>query len=274
MVSGSLVAIVTPMHPDGSARSAGTRKAASTGTSNRHGGDRHRRHHRRVADRRRRRALHADQDDGRSRGRARPGDRRDRRQLDDRSDRAHALREGSGRHRVPVGLAVLQQADAGRAVPAFPHDRRKRRAADDRLQRARSHGRRSRQRHGAAPRATCRASSASRMRRPTSFAMSTCVQRMPRAVRTFSLLSGNDDTALAYMLLGGDGVISVTANVAPKAMAEMCARRARRDLMTARAINDAVDAAAYQAVRRSQPDPGEVGVVTDGPDRHRASGCR
>ncbi len=38
----------------------------------------------------------------------------------------------------------------------------------------------------------------------------------------FSLYSGDDATARALMLAGGDGVISVTANVAPQAMAEMC----------------------------------------------------
>ena len=30
-----------------------------------------------------------------------------------------------------------------------------------------------------------------------------------------------DDTALAFMLLGGDGVISVTANVAPRAVSDV-----------------------------------------------------
>src|SRR5437868_9880044 len=39
------------------------------------------------------------------------------------------------------------------------------------------------------------------------------IKRLPRD-RDFALYSGNDDTALAYMLLGGHGVISVTANVA------------------------------------------------------------
>ena len=38
----------------------------------------------------------------------------------------------------------------------------------------------------------------------------------------FSLYSGDDATARAFMLAGGDGVISVTANVAPEAMAQMC----------------------------------------------------
>ena len=38
----------------------------------------------------------------------------------------------------------------------------------------------------------------------------------------FALYSGNDDTALPYMLLGGHGVISVTANLVPRAVAEVC----------------------------------------------------
>lgn len=38
----------------------------------------------------------------------------------------------------------------------------------------------------------------------------------------FYLYSGDDATARAFMRAGGDGVISVTANVAPSAMADMC----------------------------------------------------
>lgn len=39
--------------------------------------------------------------------------------------------------------------------------------------------------------------------------------------KSFSLLSGDDASAADFVLLGGDGVISVTANVMPKAMAEL-----------------------------------------------------
>lgn len=39
----------------------------------------------------------------------------------------------------------------------------------------------------------------------------------------FLLFSGNDDTALDFIRLGGQGVISVSANVAPAAMHDMCA---------------------------------------------------
>ena len=62
------------------------------------------------------------------------------------------------------------------------------------------------------------------------------IKRLPNG-KEFALYSGNDDTALAYMLLGGHGVISVTANVAPKAMSEMCAAALSGNVAGARAIN-------------------------------------
>lgn len=38
----------------------------------------------------------------------------------------------------------------------------------------------------------------------------------------FALYSGDDATAREFILAGGKGVVSVTANVAPRAMADMC----------------------------------------------------
>ena len=43
-----------------------------------------------------------------------------------------------------------------------------------------------------------------------------------RCGEDFCLLSGDDATACDFILQGGDGVISVTANVAPEAFARMC----------------------------------------------------
>ncbi|CAH0350154.1 4-hydroxy-tetrahydrodipicolinate synthase [Aquabacterium sp. CECT 9606] len=43
-----------------------------------------------------------------------------------------------------------------------------------------------------------------------------------QAPKGFSIYSGDDPTAVALMLLGGHGNISVTANVAPRRMAELC----------------------------------------------------
>lgn len=42
------------------------------------------------------------------------------------------------------------------------------------------------------------------------------------APRGFGIYSGDDGTAVALMLLGGQGNVSVTANVAPRAMHDMC----------------------------------------------------
>jgi len=53
----------------------------------------------------------------------------------------------------------------------------------------------------------------------------------------FAVYSGDDASALALLLLGGHGVISVTANVAPKLMHEMCSAAFMGDLGAARAAN-------------------------------------
>jgi 4-hydroxy-tetrahydrodipicolinate synthase len=63
------------------------------------------------------------------------------------------------------------------------------------------------------------------------------LRRLPEG-RSFALYSGNDDTALPYILLGGHGVISVTANVAPRLMADMCKAALAGDLVTARRLNN------------------------------------
>ena len=59
-----------------------------------------------------------------------------------------------------------------------------------------------------------------------------------RAPKGFAVYSGDDATALALTLMGGDGVISVTANAAPHAMHELCAAAFAGDLARARAINN------------------------------------
>jgi 4-hydroxy-tetrahydrodipicolinate synthase len=58
-----------------------------------------------------------------------------------------------------------------------------------------------------------------------------------RAPRNFAIYSGEDSTALALILLGGHGVISVTANVAPKLMHQMCAAALVADVKKARELN-------------------------------------
>ena len=53
----------------------------------------------------------------------------------------------------------------------------------------------------------------------------------------FAIYSGDDPTAIALMLLGGHGNISVTANVAPRAMSELCKAALAGDVKTAREIH-------------------------------------
>jgi 4-hydroxy-tetrahydrodipicolinate synthase len=53
----------------------------------------------------------------------------------------------------------------------------------------------------------------------------------------FELYSGDDATAREFMLLGGQGVISVTANVAPRLMHEMCEAALRGDRAQAEALD-------------------------------------
>ena len=61
---------------------------------------------------------------------------------------------------------------------------------------------------------------------------------MKRMPKDFLVFSGNDDAALAYVALGAHGVISVTANVAPRLMHEMCAAAAKGDMARAIALNN------------------------------------
>ncbi|MDX1914824.1 MAG: 4-hydroxy-tetrahydrodipicolinate synthase [Methylophilus sp.] len=58
-----------------------------------------------------------------------------------------------------------------------------------------------------------------------------------RVSKDFAVYSGDDATSLSLLLLGGHGVISVTANVAPKLMHEMCLQAAAGNVVTAREIN-------------------------------------
>lgn len=60
------------------------------------------------------------------------------------------------------------------------------------------------------------------------------LRRLPK---DFAVYSGDDATGLALMLLGGRGIISVTANVAPRFSHLMCAAALAGDVKAAREIN-------------------------------------
>jgi len=58
-----------------------------------------------------------------------------------------------------------------------------------------------------------------------------------RAPEGFAVYSGDDASGLALILMGGHGIISVSANVAPRLMHEMCAAALAGDLVRAREAN-------------------------------------
>ena len=60
---------------------------------------------------------------------------------------------------------------------------------------------------------------------------------LKRAHGNFAVYSGDDASTLALMLLGAHGSISVTANVAPRLMHEMCAAALNGEVAKAREIN-------------------------------------
>lgn len=76
----------------------------------------------------------------------------------------------------------------------------------------------------------------------------------------FLLLSGDDATAREFMLAGGHGVISVTANVAPRAMHEMCVAALAGDAATAARIDAPLAALHRDLFVESNPIPVKWGV--------------
>ncbi len=68
--------------------------------------------------------------------------------------------------------------------------------------------------------------------------MERCSDLLRRAPKEFAIYSGEDVAGLPLILMGGHGVISVTANVAPRLMQEMCAAALAGDLPRARAANN------------------------------------
>ncbi len=60
------------------------------------------------------------------------------------------------------------------------------------------------------------------------------------APKSFAVYSGDDPTAMSLMFMGGAGNISVTANVAPRAMHELCVAAMAGDIAKAVEINNKV----------------------------------
>ncbi len=81
--------------------------------------------------------------------------------------------------------------------------------------------------------------------------------------------SGDDDSAMELILLGARGDISVTANIAPKAMHEMCTAALAGDRAAASQINNRLAALHKKLFVESNPIPVkwalyEMGLIPDG----------
>jgi 4-hydroxy-tetrahydrodipicolinate synthase len=90
-----------------------------------------------------------------------------------------------------------------------------------------------------------------------------------RAPKNFSLYTGDDASAMPFMLLGGHGVISVTANVAPKMMHEMCVAAFDGNLARARELNNALLPLHSKLFVEANPIPvkwacAELGLIPSG----------
>lgn len=90
-----------------------------------------------------------------------------------------------------------------------------------------------------------------------------------RAPKGFAVYSGDDATGAALMLMGGHGVISVTANVAPKLMHEMCVAAMAGDVAATREINAKLFALHQKLFVEANPIPvkwvlAEMGLIKTG----------
>ncbi|WP_068638215.1 4-hydroxy-tetrahydrodipicolinate synthase [Thauera butanivorans] len=90
-----------------------------------------------------------------------------------------------------------------------------------------------------------------------------------RAPEGFALYSGDDMSSAAFLMLGGHGVISVTANVAPRAMHELCAAAAAGDMRKLRETNAALTGLHRDLFCEANPIPvkwavARMGLIGDG----------
>jgi len=79
-----------------------------------------------------------------------------------------------------------------------------------------------------------------------------------------SILSGDDPTALEYMKLGARGDISVTANVAPQLMSEMCDAALKGDFARAEQLDAKLTALHRDLFLESNPIPVKYAVAKMG----------
>lgn len=85
----------------------------------------------------------------------------------------------------------------------------------------------------------------------------------------FVVLSGDDPTAAAYILMGAKGNISVTANIAPKLMSELCDAALKQDVAKVRELNTRLAALNQHLFVEANPIPvkwaaAQMGLIQSG----------
>jgi 4-hydroxy-tetrahydrodipicolinate synthase len=99
--------------------------------------------------------------------------------------------------------------------------------------------------------------------------MARAVDLLQRAPKSFAVYSGEDVSTLALLMLGGHGTISVTANVAPRLMHEMCVAALKGERAKAIEINNRLMGLHTQLFIEPNPIPvkwalKEMGLIESG----------
>lgn len=94
-------------------------------------------------------------------------------------------------------------------------------------------------------------------------------QQIAQLPRPFAMYSGDDATAVEFMLAGGQGTISVSANVVPRQCAAVCSAALAGDASPARALDAQIAALHRLLFLESNPIPvkwalAEMGLIESG----------
>ena len=175
----------------------------------------------------------------------------------------HAVAEMRRRRRPghPVGDAVLQQADAGRPVPALQGDRRAARKLPIIV-------------YNVPGRTGCNVDPATLVRlaaipnivgvKEASGNMTQMAEICRAVPPDFLVLSGDDALTLPLMAIGGRGIISVASNEVPAEMVQMVEAAERGDFAAARHWHEKLLPLMQVNFIESNPGPGEVRDGGDG----------
>ena len=202
----------------------------------------------------------------RGQGHGRAGDRRHRLELDRRGDRAHAATPRRPAPTPPCWSCPITTSRPRKACSSTSRRWPRRstfRSCSTTCRRA--------------PAATCRSRRSIRLSqvkniigiKDASYDMARPTLTRLKAKKGFIQLSGEDASAMGFLAQGGDGCISVTANVAPRLCGDMHDAWKARDLDKVFEIQDRLMPLHKAMFVRDQPRPGEVRRRADRPVQRR-----